>query len=161
MRVALEALADEPVRVLATTNRHAPEEPLPDAPANAVVVDWLSYSQAMAAADLVICHGGHGTVARALAAGVPVICCPAVGRHGRERGAGCVGRRGADAAVAADAARRRCGRRSEAAARAANSRARAGEIAAWAQANQGAARGAELLEQLALEKGKSPQTQAF
>ena len=33
----------------------------------------------MAAADLVICHGGHGTLARALAAGVPVLCCPAVG----------------------------------------------------------------------------------
>ena len=79
VRAALEALADEPVRVLATTNRHVPAEPLPPAPANAVVVDWLSYSQAMAAADLVICHGGHGTVARALGAGVPVICCPAVG----------------------------------------------------------------------------------
>ena len=79
VRVALEALADEPVRVLATTNRHRPEVPLPPTPANAVVVDWVSYSQAMAAADLVICHGGHGTVARALAAGAPVICCPAVG----------------------------------------------------------------------------------
>jgi UDP:flavonoid glycosyltransferase YjiC (YdhE family) len=79
VRVALEALADEPVRVLATTNRHTPKEPLPPPPANAVVVDWVSYSQAMAAADLVICHGGHGTVARSLAAGVPVICCPAVG----------------------------------------------------------------------------------
>ena len=56
-----------------------PAEPLPPTPANAVVVDWLSYTQAMAAADLVICHGGHGTVARALAAGVPVLCCPAVG----------------------------------------------------------------------------------
>ena len=44
-----------------------------------VVVDWLSYTQAMAAADLVLCHGGHGTVARALAAGAPLICCPAVG----------------------------------------------------------------------------------
>jgi UDP:flavonoid glycosyltransferase YjiC (YdhE family) len=77
VRVALEALADEPVRVLATTNR--PGEPLPEAPANAVVVEWLSYSQAMAAADLVICHGGHGTIARALAAGVPVISCPAAG----------------------------------------------------------------------------------
>jgi MGT family glycosyltransferase len=77
VRVALEALADEPVRVLATTNR--PGEPLPDAPANATVVDWVSYSQAMAAADLVICHGGHGTIARALAAGVPVISCPAAG----------------------------------------------------------------------------------
>ena len=70
---------DEPVRVLATTNRQRPSEPLPPAPANAVVVDWLSYSQAMAAADLVICHGGHGTVARALGAGVPALCCPAVG----------------------------------------------------------------------------------
>jgi UDP:flavonoid glycosyltransferase YjiC (YdhE family) len=77
VRVALAALAEEPVRVLATTNR--PGEPLPAAPANAVVVDWLSYSQAMAAADLIICHGGHGTIARALAAGVPVISCPAAG----------------------------------------------------------------------------------
>ena len=51
----------------------------PDAPGNAVVVDWLSYSQVMPRASLVICHGGHGTVARALAAGVPVLCCPHVG----------------------------------------------------------------------------------
>src|SRR5262249_59111048 len=28
LRVALDALADEPVRVLATTNRHRPERPL-------------------------------------------------------------------------------------------------------------------------------------
>jgi len=27
----------------------------------------------------VICHGGHGTVARALASGVPVLICPAAG----------------------------------------------------------------------------------
>ena len=79
VEAALEALADEPVRVLATTNRHAPPEPLPPAPPNALIVDWLSYTQAMAAADLVLCHGGHGTVARALAAGAPLICCPAVG----------------------------------------------------------------------------------
>jgi UDP:flavonoid glycosyltransferase YjiC (YdhE family) len=77
VRVALEALAEEPVRVLATTNR--PGEPLPAAPSNAVVVEWLSYSQALVDADLVVCHGGHGTVARALAAGVPVLCCPALG----------------------------------------------------------------------------------
>jgi len=79
LRVALEALADEPVRVIATTNRHRPAEPLPAPPANAVLVDWLSYSQVMPVADLVICHGGHGTVARALGAGVPVLCCPAAG----------------------------------------------------------------------------------
>jgi UDP:flavonoid glycosyltransferase YjiC (YdhE family) len=78
LRVALEALAGEPVRVVATTNRLDPG-PLPAAPGNAVVVDWLSYSQVMPRASLVICHGGHGTVARALAAGVPVLCCPHVG----------------------------------------------------------------------------------
>src|SRR3954452_1897237 len=78
VRVALEALADEPVRVVATTNRVGLSS-LPTAPANAVVVDWLSYSQVMPLASLVVCHGGHGTVARSLAAGVPVLCCPHVG----------------------------------------------------------------------------------
>jgi UDP:flavonoid glycosyltransferase YjiC (YdhE family) len=78
LRVALEALADEPVRVVATTNRLGSAS-LPAAPTNAVVVDWLSYSQVMREASLVICHGGHGTVARALAEGAPVLCCPHVG----------------------------------------------------------------------------------
>ena len=78
LRVALEGLAEEPVRVLATTNRHRPERPI-EVPANAELVDWLLYSQAMPAADVVICHGGHGTVARALAAGRPLLVCPSVG----------------------------------------------------------------------------------
>ena len=148
VRAALEALADEPVRVLATTNRHLPAEPLPAAPANAVVVDWLSYTQAMAAADLVITHGGHGTIARALGAGVPAICCPAVGDMA-ENGArvawsgtglmlpwrlvgpgslGIVVRKAlGDPALGG----------------------RAREIAAWAAANDGADRGAQLVEELA------------
>ena len=78
VRVALDALGDESVRVVATTNRLG-DAKLPAAPANAVVVDWLSYSQVMPQASLVICHGGHGTVARAMATGVPVLCCPHVG----------------------------------------------------------------------------------
>jgi UDP:flavonoid glycosyltransferase YjiC (YdhE family) len=81
LRVALDGLADEPVRVLATTNRHRPERPI-EVPANAELVDWLLYSQAMPAADLVICHGGHGTVATALAAGKPLLVCPSVGDMG-------------------------------------------------------------------------------
>jgi UDP:flavonoid glycosyltransferase YjiC (YdhE family) len=36
----------------------------------------------MPAADVVICHGGHGTVARALAAGAPLLVCPSVGDMG-------------------------------------------------------------------------------
>lgn len=78
VRVALEALADEPVRVVATVNRDASGAE-PEVPGNAILVDWLSYSQVMPQASLVICHGGHGTVARALGEGVPVLSTPAAG----------------------------------------------------------------------------------
>ncbi len=78
VRTALAALAEEPVRVVATTNRVVPQSPI-EVPANAVLVDWLSYSQLMPLASLVISHGGHGTVARALSAGTPVLICPIIG----------------------------------------------------------------------------------
>jgi UDP:flavonoid glycosyltransferase YjiC (YdhE family) len=78
LRAALEGLAGEPVRVLATTNRREPPEPLPEPP-NARLVDWISYAKAMPPCDGVICHAGHGTVARALASGAPVVACPAAG----------------------------------------------------------------------------------
>jgi UDP:flavonoid glycosyltransferase YjiC (YdhE family) len=148
VRVALEALADEPLRVLATTNRRNSAEPLPEAPANAVVVDWLSYSQAMAVADLIICHGGHGTVARALGAGVPVLCCPAVGDMAEN------GARVAWSGTGVMLPWRLIGQHAlRLAARKAltepSYRARAGEIGAWAAVNDGAERGAELVEELA------------
>ena len=147
VRVALEALADEPVRVLATTNRWVPEPPLAAVPPNAVLVDWLGYTQAMAAADLVVCHGGHGTVARALGAGKPLLCCPAVGDMTENgvrvawSGAGLslpwrlLGRGSLRAVV-----RRLLGDGSF--------RDRAGEIAAWGREHDGAQRGAELVEEL-------------
>ncbi len=78
VRTALDALADEPVRVVATTNRVIPQSPI-KVPPNAVLVDWLSYGQLMPAASLVISHGGHGTIARALDAGTPVLVCPIIG----------------------------------------------------------------------------------
>ncbi|MEA2330205.1 MAG: hypothetical protein QOH58_343 [Thermoleophilaceae bacterium] len=78
LRAALEGLADEPVRVLASTNRRPPERPLP-VPDNARLVDWLSYSRTMPHCAAVVCHAGHGTVARALASGVPVVACPHAG----------------------------------------------------------------------------------
>jgi UDP:flavonoid glycosyltransferase YjiC (YdhE family) len=144
VRAALEGLADDPVRVLATTNNREPAEPI-DVPDNAVLVPWLSYSQAMAAADLVICHGGHGTVARALAAGVPVLCCPAVGDMG-ENGAR-VGWSGAGLSlprrlvsphgVRLAAARVLADRRY---------RERADVLARWAEQNDGAKRAAALVE---------------
>jgi MGT family glycosyltransferase len=149
IRVALDALADEPVRVLATTNGHFPPEPLPPPPANARVVDWLSYSQAMAVADLVVCHGGHGTVARALGAGVPLVCVPAVGDMAETgarvawSGAGVMlPWRLLSAPTLRLATRKALAERSYAA--------RAEEIGAWAAAHDGADRAATLVEQYAI-----------
>jgi MGT family glycosyltransferase len=78
LRAALEGLAGEPVRVIATWNGREPDPPIAPPP-NAVLVPWLSYSQTMPLCDAVICHGGHGTLVRALANGLPVVVCPAVG----------------------------------------------------------------------------------
>jgi UDP:flavonoid glycosyltransferase YjiC (YdhE family) len=150
VRTALKALAREPVRVVATTNRVVPQRPI-EVPSNAMLVDWLSYSQLMPAASLVISHGGHGTVCRALSAGTPLLVSPFIGDMSETAmrvswaGAGlslpwrlCMPGplRWAARRVLADP----------------SFAARAGELAAWAAQNDGAARGAELVEQLAHAK---------
>jgi UDP:flavonoid glycosyltransferase YjiC (YdhE family) len=78
LRAALKGLADAPVRVLGTWNRRLPARALP-VPENARVVDWVSYSRTMPRCDVVVCHAGHGTLARALTSGCAVVACPAVG----------------------------------------------------------------------------------
>jgi MGT family glycosyltransferase len=152
LRTSLDALADEPVRVVATTNRRD-GDPLPGAPSNARVVDWLSYSQVMPRAALVICHGGHGTAARALGAGAPLLCCPRGGDMAEN------GARVAWAGAGLMLPWRFLG---EASLRWAVRRVlrdprfteRAGEIASWAHRNDGARRGAELVEALARGGGQ-------
>ncbi len=74
VRVALEALADEPCHVVAT---------LPAAaidglriPANATVLPFVSHSAVLAHASCAITHGGMGATQKALAAGVPVCVVP-------------------------------------------------------------------------------------
>ncbi|HEX7245645.1 MAG TPA: nucleotide disphospho-sugar-binding domain-containing protein [Solirubrobacterales bacterium] len=150
VRTALAALANEPVRVVATTNRVKPQHPI-EVPRNAVLVDWLSYSQLMPVASLVISHGGHGTVARALCAGTPVLICPIVGDMSetamRVAWAGCglsLPWRLCRPAPLRWAAHRMLEDGSFAT--------RAGEMAAWAAEHDGAERGAELVEQLALSR---------
>jgi UDP:flavonoid glycosyltransferase YjiC (YdhE family) len=78
LRAALEGLAREPVRVIATWNGREPAPEVP-VPANAVLVPWLSYSRTMPSCDLVVTHGGHGTLMRALACRCPVVVSPAGG----------------------------------------------------------------------------------
>jgi UDP:flavonoid glycosyltransferase YjiC (YdhE family) len=78
LRATLRGLANAPVRVLAVWNRRPLIEPV-DVPANARLVDWLSYERTMPLCDVVVCHGGHGTLARALASGCVVVVVPAAG----------------------------------------------------------------------------------
>jgi UDP:flavonoid glycosyltransferase YjiC (YdhE family) len=73
LRACLEGLAGEPVRVIAIADPSVP------APANTVLVSWTSYARTMPRCDLVITHGGHGTLARALVSGCPVVVVPAGG----------------------------------------------------------------------------------
>src|SRR5260370_39889580 len=70
------------VGVLATWNRR-PVEPPVAVPRNARLVDWISYARTMPRCDAVVCHGGHGTLVRALACGVPVVACPPGGHLAR------------------------------------------------------------------------------
>jgi UDP:flavonoid glycosyltransferase YjiC (YdhE family) len=148
LRATLDGLADEPVRVLASTNRR----PLAGAvgvPANARLVDWLSYARTMPHCSAVVAHAGHGTVARALACGVPLVACPHAGdmaeTAARIRWAG-VGvslpRRFHTARGVRLAVRRLLGDPGYAA--------RAGELRAWGESNDGAAMAADALENLAV-----------
>ena len=150
LRAALPGLARAPVRVLATWNRRPLTVPT-KVPANARLVEWLSYTQTIAESALVICHAGHGTMVRALASGRPVLTVPHAGdmaeNAARADWAG-VGvrlpwrllgpttlRMATRRALASDAIR-----------------SRAQELAQWAERNPGAARAADLVEALALKR---------
>lgn len=149
LRAALAGLANERVRVLVTTNRREPLPPL-EVPGNARLVDWLSYSRTMPACALVITHAGHGTLARALACGCPVLAVPHSGDMGenaaRADWAGVGVRlpwRFLSPATLRLAARR-------ALANPALAR-RAAELQCWAEANDAASRSADLVEALATQ----------
>jgi UDP:flavonoid glycosyltransferase YjiC (YdhE family) len=148
LSAALAGLADEPVRVLATTNHHAPARPL-RVPSNARVVDWVSYARTMPRCRAVVCHAGHGTVARALACGVPVVACPHAGDQAenaaRVRWAGLgvsLPRRFHTARGMRLAVRRLLDEPRYAE--------RAGAIARWSAANDGAAAAAAAVEEFAV-----------
>jgi UDP:flavonoid glycosyltransferase YjiC (YdhE family) len=147
LRAALEGLAKEPVRVLAATNRR---EPLPDieVPRNARLVDWLSYSRSMPGCALVITHAGHGTLARALTCGCPILAVPHSGDMGEN--AARVDWAGVGVRLPwrflRPATVRLAVRRALDEPRLAPG---AAELQRWAAANDGATRAAELVEELA------------
>jgi MGT family glycosyltransferase len=72
---ALDALADLPVHVVATTGGIvAPNEVA--TPQNAVVLNYAAHDPIMRHAALVVTHGGHGTAMRAMRHGVPMVVIP-------------------------------------------------------------------------------------
>ncbi len=143
LAATVRGLRGLPVRVLATYNRRPPPTPI-DVPANTKLVDWLSYARAMPLADIVVCHGGHGTMTRALICGKPVLVCPAAGDMAENgvraqwAGAGlCLPMRLTNATTVRWAVQRLLERPSYAR--------RARELGEWAQKNDGAATAADAL----------------
>jgi MGT family glycosyltransferase len=76
------ALGRLPVHGLVTLGALDPIE----APANVTVVASAPHAAVMPVASAVVCHGGHGTVMKALAHGLPVVCLP-LGRDQKDNGA--------------------------------------------------------------------------
>ncbi|MBL8161558.1 MAG: glycosyltransferase family 1 protein [Anaerolineae bacterium] len=74
----INAFSDLPVRALVTVGPAIDAQRL-TAPPNVVLRAFVSHAQVFPHASAVITHAGHGTVIRALAQGVPLICMP-VGR---------------------------------------------------------------------------------
>lgn len=71
----LDALAGRPVRGIVTTAGQVDPTGLP-APANVTICDYLHHGLVLADTDVVITHGGLGTVAAGLGYGVPLVCVP-------------------------------------------------------------------------------------
>ncbi|MFC9919603.1 glycosyltransferase [Agromyces binzhouensis] len=91
-----DALGELPVRGFVTTGP-AVEPGAISAPSNVTVVASAPHSEVLPRADLVVTHGGHGTVIKALAAGRPLVIL----HHGRDQADNAVRvtRRGAGVAV--------------------------------------------------------------
>lgn len=92
-RVAVDALRDEPVRVLLTL-ADAYDEAALTAAANVRIERFVPHGQVLPQAAAVVCHGGMGIVTKAAVAGVPLVVVPfgrdqpEIARRVTEAGAG-------------------------------------------------------------------------
>ncbi len=111
LQAVADALGTLPVRGLVTTGPALDPDAI-RAPANVTVVASAPHAEVLRHARVVVTHGGHGTVMKTLAAGLPMVVMP----HGRDQkdngarvsdlGAGLViGRRAGSAEVAASVRR--------------------------------------------------------
>ncbi len=75
-RLLLQALEALDVRVLLTVGHAFDLDRLGAVPERAHVERWVDHDRVFAAADVVVCHGGSGTVLGAIDAGVPMVVLP-------------------------------------------------------------------------------------
>lgn len=75
-RAALRAFDGLRVRVLMTVGHRIDPSVLDPLPAGVHAERWVDQERVLPSADVVVCHGGSGTVYAALAAGVPVVVVP-------------------------------------------------------------------------------------
>ncbi|WP_157156295.1 nucleotide disphospho-sugar-binding domain-containing protein [Diaminobutyricimonas sp. TR449] len=75
LRRIARALGQLPVRGLMTTGPAVDPDEI-EAPPNVDVVQAAPHSRILPEASVVITHAGHGTMIKALAAGVPLVCIP-------------------------------------------------------------------------------------
>ena len=72
-RVLLSAVEHVDARVLLTTGPQVDPSELGPTPPNVVVEQWVDQAGVVAAASVVVCHGGSGTTLGALTAGIPLV----------------------------------------------------------------------------------------
>jgi UDP:flavonoid glycosyltransferase YjiC (YdhE family) len=75
-RDAIDALSLLPVRVLVTVGRDRDPRDIGGVGPNVHVARWVPQADVMPHTDVMICHGGSGTVTAGLAAGVPMAVLP-------------------------------------------------------------------------------------
>lgn len=75
-RTLLDAFAGTSAEVVMTVGDHVTPRDLAPVPPNVRIERYVPQAQLLADCDLVVCHGGSGTVLAALAAAVPVIIVP-------------------------------------------------------------------------------------
>jgi UDP:flavonoid glycosyltransferase YjiC (YdhE family) len=75
-RDAIDALSLLPVRMLVTIGRDRDPRDIGPVGPNVHVARWVPQADVMPHADVLVCHGGSGTVTAGLAAGVPMAVLP-------------------------------------------------------------------------------------
>jgi UDP:flavonoid glycosyltransferase YjiC (YdhE family) len=75
-RLAVDAVADLPVRAVLTTGPGIEAGALGTVPNNVQIEAWIPQRDILKHASAVVCHGGSGTVRGALAAGLPLVVVP-------------------------------------------------------------------------------------